>query len=247
MSDDIYLEDYLYHMVRFSNLESILHRGALLSKEKVQSEGIKYDSIAEESVQELRDRVYVWDSLQRQRRSIHSYVPFYFAKRTPMLSKLREIQHEIIFFEISRFILKDPGVIFTNGNAANQQLAKFGTETVYIAPATPQSPLCRRKYAPDGPWGTNSNCSDFYSDLGFLRKLDWPSINSDQWGGDPEKKRIKHAEVLIPDRVPLSKIESIYTLTQEKANSVNMLIKRYGLEGRLPRATRRPDLYFQYL
>lgn len=244
MLDDMYLDGYLYHMVHFSNLASILRRKALLSKENVQSEKIKYASIAEESVQNLRNRIYIWDSLKQQWRSIHSYVPFYFAKRTPMLYARKHMQHEIIFFEISRFILKDPEVIFTDGNAANQQLASSGTELAYVIPATPQNPLCRRKYAPGGPRGTNLCYSDFYSNSGFLRKLDWPLINSDQWGGDAEKKRIKHAEVLVPDIVPLHKIEGIATFTQEKANSINMLIQRYGLEGRALRATSRPDLYF---
>jgi len=230
-------------MVRFSNLGSILQRRALLSKEKVQSEGIEYDSIAEESVQDLRDRVYIWSFLEKQWRSIHSYVPFYFAKLTPMLYRRKDIQHDIIFFDVSRSILKEPGVVFTDGNAANQQLAKYSAEKVFIEPTTSHWPLCRRRYIPDGPWGTNSSCSDIYADLEFLENLNWPVIN-DHWFNDPEKKRVKHAEVLVPDIVSLGKVEGISTMTQEQAYNVNTLIKQYGLEGRISRAVSRSDLYF---
>ena len=90
----------------------------------------------------------------------------------------------------------------------------------------------------------NSTYSDVYSDPTFLANLDWTFINNDRWGGDPEKKRVKHAEVLIPNAVPLSKIEGISTLTQERADEVNVLIKRCGLNGRIPSAASKAELYF---
>jgi len=171
-------------MVHFSNVESIFRRCALLSKERLQSEGMTYSSIANDDVQGLRDRVYIWDSLQRQSRSLHSYVPFYFAERTPMLyiQYCNSLQSEIVFFEISRSIIAEDGVIFTNGNATVQQLAKFGTEIVLIGPATMEIPVCIRSYSSGNPQGTNSNCSDIYSDPTFLEGLDWQAINSDRWG-----------------------------------------------------------------
>lgn len=243
MSDDIYLDGYVYHMVHINNLESILRKHALLSRDQVRSASIEYYSIAEEAVQDLRDRVYIWSFLERQWRSVHSYVPFYFAKHTPMLFTHKNIQHDIIFFELDRSILKIPGAVFTDGNVANQQLAKSSLEKVYIVPATAKNPLCRRQYSSGTPCGTNSNRSNVYADLKFLRNLNWVVIN-DRWFDDPEKKRIKHAEVLVPDTIPLGKIEGISALTQEKANAVNMLIKRCGLERRIPGATHKPDLYF---
>lgn len=242
--DNFYLEGQIYHMVLFSNLESILRRQAILSKEKVLSENIKYTSIAEESVQGLRDRISMWDFLEKRWRSVHSYVPFYFAKLTPMLFKRKEMQHDIVFFDVSRLILRDSGVIFTDGTVAMQCLANPGTETVRITPATSPESSCRRKYLPYGPLGTNSNYSDVYADLGFLKNLNWQVIN-DRWFNDStEKKRMKQAEVLVPDYVPLSKVEGISTMTQEKADAANILIKQYALQGRIPKAVPRRDLYF---
>jgi hypothetical protein len=238
----MYLDGYIYHMVHLNNLESILRRGALLSKERVQSENIHYGSIAEESVQGLRDRVYVWDSPSKRYRSLHSYVPFYFAGRTPMLYSRIQIQSDILFLSVSRAILKDPGVMFTDGNAANQQLSSSGTEVVYITAANSPDTRCGRLYSPDGPRGKNSNRSAFYSNVDCLGKLNWPVIISDQSGNDPERKRIKQAEALVPDLVPLSKIEGIHIFSSKRANSVHVLIKRYGLADRIP-ITVRPDLY----
>src|SRR5260221_7070244 len=117
MSDMGYLDGYIYHMVHFDNLRNIFQRRALLSKEKVLQEKIPYRSIAYEEVQTLRDRIYIWDFSRQKYHPLHSYVPFYFATRTPMLhNKYTEcIQDQIAIFEVSIFILKDNDVLFSDG------------------------------------------------------------------------------------------------------------------------------------
>ncbi len=246
MQDGFYLDGYVYHMTHFDTLKSILRTRSLLSKERVFAENLGSRSIANGDVQNLRDRIYIWDVSQGRPRPLHSYVPFYFAKLTPMLYVQRQdgLQGEIIFFEVSRSIVNDFGVIFTDGNVTIQQLAKFGTERVLVIPATVTKPSCERQYTSAIPQGTNYNCSNVYSGSVFLENLDWTLVNNDRWGRDPEKKRIKHAEVLVPDIVPLSKIEGISTMTKEKADEVNVLIRQCGLAGRIPGAISNPDLYF---
>jgi hypothetical protein len=54
-----YLRGSIYHMVHFDNLQYIFHRRALLSKERVVQEAINYQSIAFETVQNLRDRIFI--------------------------------------------------------------------------------------------------------------------------------------------------------------------------------------------
>lgn len=100
------------------------------------------------------------------------------------------IQDEIVFFAVSRSILKEPGVLFTDGNASNQQLAKFGKEKVLVIPATLENGRCSRKYTSRRPYGTNQKCSNCYSDVPFLDRLDWDIIN-DRWFDEEEKKRIQ--------------------------------------------------------
>ena len=242
-----YLDGYIYHMVHFDNLRSILQRRALLSKEKVLQEKIPYLSIAYEEVQTLRDRIFIRDSSEKRYRPLHSYVPFYFATRTPMLHVLYKngIQDEIIIFEASRSLLKDQGVVFTNGNASNQQLAKYGKERVIITPATVLDSLCRRRYLPDSPHGTNQSCSNFYADVSFLEHLDWDGINNRRYI-DPleEYIRIRHAEVLVPDLLPLGRVEGIVVRTRDMAQAVDALLEECGLIGRIPSAVRKPQLFF---
>lgn len=233
-------------MVHFNNLYNIFQRRAILSKESVRRESIGYQSIAYEEVQGLRDRIFVWDNATDKFRKLHSYVPFYFATLTPMLyvQYKKAIQEEIVIFEVSRIILKEQGVLFTDGNASNQQLSKFSGELVDIMPATLDRDNCRRRYRPDGPYGTNTSRSNFFSHIEFLDRLDWEVIN-DRWFMDEERKRIKHAEVLVPNIVPLGWVASIFVPTQDLERRVNKLISDCGLDGRIPKAACKPDLFFQ--
>jgi hypothetical protein len=140
--------------------------------------------------------------------------------------------------------LTDQGVLFTNGNASNQQLSKFKGEKVGIIPAT-IGKECLRKYYPDGPYGTNANRTDFYSDLSFLDRLDWDCINNIH-RIDPleEYIRVRHAEVLVPDIVPLGLVKGIFVKIRDMVLAVNSVIDECGLEGRIPIALRRISLYF---
>jgi hypothetical protein len=240
-----HLNGSVYHMVHFENLHNIFQRRAFLAQEKVFQEDIRYRSIAFEEVQGLRDRIYVWDNVKQRYRKLHSYFPLYFAKRTPMLfvQYRQGIQEKIVIFEVSRSILKEPGVVFTDGNASNQQLARYGREKVGVIPAATLGTYCQRIYRPDGPHGTNPNRSNFYADIAFLDPLDWDVIN-DRWFNDDEKRRIKHAEVLVPELLPLGSVTGIFVGTWDMVDAVNVVIEECGLTGRIPSAVRRPDLYF---
>jgi ssDNA thymidine ADP-ribosyltransferase, DarT len=242
-----YLDGYIYYMVHFDNLRNIFQRRALLSKDKVLQEQIRYHSIANDEVQGFRDRIYIWDFSKQKYRSLHSYVPFYFARRPPMLhNKYTEgVQDKIIIFEISRFILKDQGVLFTNGNASNQQLSKSRGERVGITPASVSRGECLRRYYPGGPYRTNASRSDFYGDVIFLDHLDWDVINNIR-RIDPleEYIRIRHAEVLVPDLLPLGRVKGICVRMQDMVLAVNALINECGLTGRIPTAIFKPALYF---
>ena len=242
-----YLRGYIYHMIHFKNLQDVFLRRAILSKEKVLQEKIHYHSIAWEDVQDLRNRIFVWDFSQQRYRRLHSYVPFYFAVRTPMLHvQYRQgIQKEIVIFEVSRSILEEQGVLFTDGNASNQQLSKFAGEKIGIKPATTSDGRCHRKYHPAGPYGTNMSRSNYYADVAFLERLDWGIINDLYTIEDKkERTRIKHAEVLIPDLLPLGRVQGISVSTQNMVQDVNAVIAECGLAGRIPPAVYKPNLFF---
>lgn len=120
------LQGFIYHMLTLENLLGVFTHQNLFSKEQLQKRHIVSASIANEEVQNLRKRIFVFDIPSNRYRALHSYVPFYFTTHTPMLkAKHREnILHKIVFLEVSRTIISRPGVLFTDGNASNQQLSK---------------------------------------------------------------------------------------------------------------------------
>src|SRR5260370_1504525 len=87
------------------------------------------------------------------------------------------IQDKIAIFEVSRVILKDQGVLFSDGNVSNQQLSKYSGERVGITPITVSGADCIRKYHPGGPYGTNVGSYNCYSGVTFLEHLAFDVIN----------------------------------------------------------------------
>lgn len=223
------LDGYMYHMSHIENLREILNARALLSQKELESRKINPRSIANQEVQDLRKRIYVQDPSTGQCRPLHSYVPFYFTTHTPMFRNQRErgIQNDIVIFEISRGYIGtiDQSVLFTDGNASNQQLSRNYGETVYITPATVSKGPCIRKYLPDGrPYGTNPRRSDFYADGAFLDRINWDVIEGNVFVEDREEyKRLKHAEALSLDRFPLDEMLSICVSTNEVGNVVRAI------------------------
>lgn len=245
MNEVNHLDGLIYHMVHIKNLQSIFQQGMLLSKMQMLQQKNSYESIAYEQVQSLRDRVFLWSIHYQKYRSLHCYVPFYFATRTPMLyvQFKKDIQDQIVILEASRSILQNQGVLFTDGNASNQQLSLGRGEKVGIVPATRLATLCQRRYYPGGPYGTNFSRSDFFGDISFLGRLKWDVIE-DEWFRSEEAKRIKHAEVLVPDSFPLSLIQNIAVSTKETAQVVNNLSARYRNWFYIPPVTYKPSLFF---
>ncbi len=240
-----YLNGHIYHMVHIGNLCSIFKQQSLLPKNTLKLRGIDHSSIANEAVQHLRDRIRVQVPLDKQSYNLHSYVPFYFTPSTPMFSAVRSkvIIEQIVFLEVSRQIMNNKGVIFTDGNASCQQLSKKGKEIVLIIPASSHSP-CVRQYIPDGPHGTSESVSNFYSDIACLKKLNWRSIYGGYTGNGPdERRRVRCAEVLIPNAVPTSLIKCIGVQNTEIAQKVKSLFAQNNLKAAIPLLTIHPDFY----
>ncbi|GHO50907.1 DUF4433 domain-containing protein [Ktedonospora formicarum] len=237
-----FLSGYAYHMVHVSNFPSILSEKALLSNEKLSQKGIKPFSIAWETVQSLRKRITIQRPVMPSRRQLHSYVPFYFIPRPPMFyaPHIQENQNQLLVLEVELTILYEPEVLFTDGNASMQKLSRYGMEVVVIDPASAQRDTCIRRYHPGGPHGTGENWSDFYSDVALIDRLNWGVLNGGTYIDNREEfTRIRSSEVLIPDRLPLSKIVGIYAPNPGLAQKANDVVKMYGLEKVIPKVVYR--------
>ena len=72
--------------------------------------------------------------------------------------------------------------------------------------------------------------------------MEMPAINN--FPNSEEYVRIRHAEVLVPDIVPLGRVQGIYARTPEMVRAINTVIDEYGLTGRIPTAVAKPGMYF---
>lgn len=243
MSYTDYLLGEIYHMVHINNLCSIFQQGGILSKEKLSQANLYHHSIAYESVQGLRDRIFVRDLADKYRK-LHSYVPFYFTTNSPMFHVQRKngLEDQIAFLVVSRNVLVASGVLFTDGNAAIQQLAQSGTEKVGITPATTSTP-CTRVYLPNGPHGTNQSMSNFYNDVTLLSYLNWYVLRGGYIADWEESKRVRSAEILIPDELFIKEVQYIAVKKEETIRKINTLFTQCKSVNKIPQVLARPDLY----
>lgn len=140
-------------------------------------------------------------------RPIHDYAPLYFNPHNPMLYVRKDQQESIIIIEFSPTVFLKDGVIFSDGNAAVHTTATYSSETA------------------------------FYSDLNDLSKLNWACIHNDYWNDYVDGKRIKCAEVLVPDVIERGYITRIHYLKENP--QLKDVAKKYGIELECS-----PELYF---
>ena len=113
---------YLYHITHLRNLKSIATHG-LLSHNRAHTAHSPAD-ISGPDVQERRarrDPIY--------QKPLHDYVPLYFRARNPMLYRRRDRQSELAVLCVDRRVMQNPGVIFTDGNAASNRTSFYSDLT----------------------------------------------------------------------------------------------------------------------
>jgi len=102
---------YLNYITHINNLDSILHIG-ILSRNEVEQQGLKYERIDWESVQNFR---------KGHIKNIHDFVPLFFATHTPMLYVTchdGDLQNDIAIIKIDIGILENRDVSFSDKNCA---------------------------------------------------------------------------------------------------------------------------------
>jgi hypothetical protein len=135
-------------------------------------------------------------------RNVHDYVPFYFAKKTPMqlavLHKKNVDQQFIIYLSVPIILLETrPGAYFTNASANTE-----------IPPA----------------FFPGNNQSD------QLDLLDWKTIDSNAWRYvDDGQRHRKMAELLLPDHVPLYEVNQIITWGLSESDCVRQIFHNKGI------------------
>jgi len=117
-----------YHITHYKNLLGIFKHG-ILSWNTAHANGVTETDISDPSVQQRRRRcepIY--------NRSVHDYVPLYFNPKNAMLSRRKDLQHELVILKVSKDVLLEYEHLFTDGNAASAN-TKFSTDYSVVEPS----------------------------------------------------------------------------------------------------------------
>lgn len=187
-----------YHFTSIENLESIIDNGILSTNQKI-ARGIDHVNVAEEGIQRRRAQMQVPGT---NGRVVHDYVPFYFAKKTPMqlavLHKKNVDQQLIIYLSVPMLSLETRlGTYFTNASANTDIPPVFFS-------------------------GNNQGQQ--------LDELDWQTIDNNGWRyADENQRHRKMAELLLPDHVHLNEINQITTWNRYISEQVRLIFQNKGI------------------
>ncbi|OBT29324.1 hypothetical protein A9263_04505 [Vibrio cyclitrophicus] len=108
---------FAYHFTSVNNLQSIISDGLLCTNLKIKH-GIVHEDIANNDIQKRRSKMEVTCG---PRGVVHDYVPFYFAKRTPMLLNIVKSKNidqiDIVYFAIPIEKITNENVVFSDASA----------------------------------------------------------------------------------------------------------------------------------
>lgn len=209
---------FLFHVTAFQNLENIFVSGAIKSKNLLRAENINYVNIACNSIQDKRARTFVLDT----NKTLHDFVPFYFAPRSPMLYKIinndvpeaEETNQENFVYLVSSvddlsdqdFVFTDYQAIVTYASFYNDlsDLNKICWDLLLEHPHLPE---------PNPPFG--GYCKFF--------------LNNDQNPRYVKRKEARLAEFLVFPQVSIDKIYMIVVKTESMKEYVQNLLHKYNI------------------
>ncbi|MRX56730.1 DUF4433 domain-containing protein [Bacillus idriensis] len=192
----------IFHITHKNNLEKIINSKGLHCVSSLSSKSNSYTNIAHNSIQDLRATTVVpVDPFG----TLHEYVPFYFAPRSPMLYTIHRGN--------------------VTGYSDGQKPIVYLVTT--IEEIEKQSiPFCFT----DGHgimYFTN-----YYKELTFLNQIDWEVMKMKYWSDTPEdndRKRRRQAEFLIHSFLPLNSIKAICVINNSIKDDINKLLEIHNV------------------
>jgi len=190
----------IYHITAMDNLKAILSDGGLNANSVMQTNGLAYTNIAHDSIQDRRcnKRVPV-----QPFGTLHDYVPFYFAPRSPML------------YTINRGFVQG----YNDGQRSILHLVSNIEAVDGVRPWVFTDGHGIMAY------------SNYYNDLQDLDEVDWDVMESQYWNDtdqDPDRKRRRQAEFLVHKFFPWNLFQVIGVYNSNIARSVKAIIENAG-------------------
>jgi hypothetical protein len=215
----------LFHITAIDNLQAICRQGALLAKNVVAAIGVNYQNIAHVGAQGARAAKAV---PVPPGGTVHDFVPFYFAPRSPMLSAIHNgkvpgcqvPQQDIVHFETTVDLVTAAGEAF----AFFDRNATLAYSKAYIDLARLDAVAWDLLMEPPTLDGF---CKYFHNRHEVERYVD--------------RMERRQAEFLVRDRVPLAQFTRVGVCNAERARVASAILKAEGVP--LPVAVM-PDWYF---
>jgi hypothetical protein len=205
---------FIYHITHVDNLRSILADGRLCTYNELCETGKRHVSIAYQDIQERRAKIIVPCG---RGGTLHEYVPFQFAPRSPMLYTINkgnvpgysEGQSPLLHLVSTIEFVRDAGLafIFTNGHAIMR-------------------------------------LTDFFDDLAKLDQIDWEVMSARYWHdtvNDSDRKRRRQAEFLVHKFFPCRLITEIGVVNSQMGAQVTALLQSSEHQ---PDVVIRPNWYY---
>lgn len=192
----------IYHITNFENISRILTAGGLYSYNEMGQRSIVYTNMAHATIQGRRASHRV---PYRPGGTLHDYVPFYFAPKSPMLYTINKGNVE--------------------GYENGQKLV------VHLVTLAQEVDRCGVDWLfTDGH--AVMMFSNFFNNFDHLDDIDWEIMNSRYWNDtshDPDRKRRRQAEFLAHRFVPWTIIQEIGVMDNEVAQRVTDIINNHSL------------------
>jgi ssDNA thymidine ADP-ribosyltransferase, DarT len=187
---------FIYHITHLDNLAGIIRAGGIYSKHKLDRGYHKVD-VSHYDVQERRAKCLVPCG---NFGTLHNYIPFYFAPRSPMLfalhrnnvAKYEGGQTPMIYLvsSVQRVLKEQLGFVFTNGH-----------------------PIMKT--------------SRFYQDVSELEQVRWDVMESRYWNDTlefPNRKQVRQAEFLVHDFFPWECVQFLAVRLNTTKNDVQLVL-----------------------
>ena len=191
----------LYHFAHLDTLPAILDAGELLSTNRlVERERRPARDIASPSPQRRRARTPV-----PLGGTLHDYVPFYFAPRSPMLFRI--------------------------GKEWGQAGGADTRDLIYLVSSVEQVEAHGLPFT-FSLFHAVTRPNEFLTGSAELHRVDWPLMQSRMWTDTPDdndRQRRRQAEFLVRDRLPLTALEGFAAFDGDRAGRIAALADEHGL------------------
>lgn len=215
----------LFHITAIANLPAICAAGALVSKNGGAAAGVGYQNIAHTNIQMRRAAKAAPNPPGG---TLHDYVPFYFAPRSPMLSAIHNGKVDGCELRQEDIVHLETSVERATGNGEE---FVFYDRNATLAFSTPYTDLTR----------LDAVAWDILTEIPRLDGFCKYFMNRHENERYVDRMEKRQAEFLVRYRVPLQRFTRIGAVSDAKAAQVQSVLAAAGVT--LPVVVQ-PDWYF---